>query len=55
MADFEKGCPYCGLKEDLEIDDVTTEAFAVCCGNCGAIGPQALTREDAVACFNSRI
>ena len=49
-----KNCPFCRPGDDLEVDDITTEAFAVCCSNCGAIGPHALTKEDAIACWNSR-
>jgi Lar family restriction alleviation protein len=51
--DLEK-CPFCGTADQIEVDDITTQASAVCCNNCGAIGPHALTKEDAARCWNSR-
>jgi Lar family restriction alleviation protein len=49
-----KPCPFCGVASELETDDVTTESFAVWCKNCGSMGPQAIARDSAVECWNSR-
>jgi Lar family restriction alleviation protein len=49
-----RDCPFCGTRDNLEIDDVTPKSFAVWCKNCGAMGPQAVTKEGAAECWNSR-
>lgn len=49
-----KQCPFCAESSGVEVDDVTTETYAVCCDNCGATGPQALSEDDAIECWNSR-
>lgn len=33
-----KPCPFCA-DPDPSIDEIDTDKWAVCCNNCGAIGP----------------
>jgi Lar family restriction alleviation protein len=33
-----KPCPFCG-HEDVEIDEVATHEYSVCCPECGCVGP----------------
>ena len=50
---IEKDCPFCKVRSH-EAEKVNSEQWAVCCNNCGAMGPMALTKEDAVRCGESR-
>jgi Lar family restriction alleviation protein len=48
-------CPFCG-HEDVEIDEVDHNCFAVCCPECETIGPiKRTTVEEAITAWNNRI
>ena len=49
-----KDCPFCATADQIEIEDVTTETYAVWCRNCGALGPLAISKDGAIECWNSR-
>lgn len=48
------GCPFCGEPE-ASIDEVKPRRFALVCEDCGAIGPEADTQEEAVTRWNARV
>lgn len=47
-------CPFCGY-DDIEIDEVDTGRFAVCCPECQCIGPiNDKDTDGAIAQWNAR-
>lgn len=54
----QPGCPFCGEPwQNCSIDEIALgdkKPFAVCCDNCGAIGPRARTPEEANKKWNRR-
>lgn len=53
MSDIMLPCPFCG-HEDVEIDEVTTQEFAVDCPECRCIGPIRDTVMEAISFWNDR-
>ena len=46
-------CPFCGY-DDVEIDEIGPENFAVICPECGCIGPNMPTIMEAISYWNDR-
>lgn len=45
-------CPFCGY-DDVELDEIDRECFAVCCPECECIGPVSrLNIEEAIELWN---
>ncbi|MCE5242478.1 MAG: hypothetical protein ABFD98_15740 [Syntrophobacteraceae bacterium] len=53
MSEIRENCPFCAV-HDAQVDKVNTEEFAIWCNNFGAMGPFALSEEDAVERWNGR-
>jgi Lar family restriction alleviation protein len=53
-----KGCPFCGGKKCLELDNVGYDIhpnYAVCCDNCETTGPIKPTKIQAIRAWNNRL
>ena len=51
-----KPCPFCG-GTDLCVDQFGLEKFGVSCesADCGAIGPERKTKDDAIEAWNAEL
>ena len=47
-------CPFCTATEELGIGHKSNTNYYVFCGYCGAKGPEAPNKEDAIAKWNKR-
>jgi Lar family restriction alleviation protein len=41
-----KPCPFCGVDLNLDVQELSTEVWAVTCNNCGTCGPMPADIED---------
>jgi Lar family restriction alleviation protein len=52
----KRNCPFCGNSEQakLLLLDVDDHLHVVRCSDCGSVGPQEETREQAISTWNTR-
>ena len=49
-----KPCPFCGSINQVLVKDTSASYYAICCGDCAAIGPAAYTAGTAKIDWNTR-
>jgi Lar family restriction alleviation protein len=50
-------CPYCGDRMDdydLQVWEINVKEYAISCRNCGASGPNGVSKNDATDMWNLR-